>query len=1141
MGVGRPIPTGGSLGAAGILDGNRTDVESSLNQLEGFLRGMSDRQFIMSLVTAPLSPADMTLAWNNCSRMLSDVRSEQQGSRSFTAGVALPLSMGHSASDSAGTTHSSGSSTGVSESAGVSTTLTDAISASESAGANTAATQGTSESLGATQTVGTSTSQSTAEGNTVGESFSYSQTTGTSESAAAGQNATLTETLNESVAATQSATQGTSTSVSDGSSAGNNWNSSAGTSSSGTTSNATGITNTGTTTDGTNISSGTTLNHSISDTDTSGTSEGNTTGVSGGGAGFPGGLSSSSTSGTSEAHADGATEGYSNTNTVTGTNTVSSATGTTESLTNSSTEGITVTDTTGGNIGQSHTVGAGTNQSSTHGTTQTTGQSIAAAQGQTLTNTTGTSSSNTVGHTTNASQSTTQTSGTGTSQSASSSQTAGTSQSASQGTTRSTTTGTSQSAAQGRTSSTGANQALTDSYAVAMTRAQASVSTLGAVPSVGVSVNRATFDEGKRSLGDMLEAQQKRFVEGIESGAMLYQLSIVCPDRQTLLAAAGLAKSSFWGPGNEKQRLVMPFETQVDFEDDERIRLVDHARVFTLDRKRHPVSETVEPYRWSSFVTTHEAAAFCHPPTAESSGIKAVHDSMPVFSQPADRQNKEIRLGRIFNGERARVTEIPFGVDTSDIKGHILVAGQTGSGKTNTTMRILEDLARIERDVTPTPTIDNPNPAKESVKAGILAIDWMENMRDLAGVVSEDRFKFFSVTRPQLGQLAFNPLALPDPKTISVSDWLGDVADNMAVSFNLGEFGRSLIAEKLFMLFNANRLEDFELARAKINPTDGSVLRPAITLPAIDPSTLPAGVDAVQISAEGDAYANCFTCPDLTRLVGMEHLAAIVMGFVDELASPEGARQYGTSMRDRAQSLWRRLSYFATGSPFQDKGIISHDERLDEPTCTKITDIVDPKRGLVTVIESDGLDLANRRFIIGSLLLGVWRYGLSQGKGFFDQDGEGPGLYVALEEAHEIFGDAEAQEDTHTQATRTQLYETMFRRARALGMHLITLVQNAGSVPEAVTSNSGTVILHRQTAEADRKVAFSLMNWKDGLGQQQAEWKWLGMQPTGDALVRLTPHDDYLEAAPVHVKVDESNLRTATDEQLQELFDRRNK
>jgi hypothetical protein len=115
----------------------------------------------------------------------------------------------------------------------------------------------------------------------------------------------------------------------------------------------------------------------------------------------------------------------------------------------------------------------------------------------------------------------------------------------------------------------------------------------------------------------------------------------------------------------------------------------------------------------------------------------------------------------------------------------------------------------------------------------------------------------------------------------------------------------------------------------------------------------------------------------------------------------------------------------------------------------------------------------------------------------------------------------------------------MFRRARALGMHLMTLVQNCASVPEAVTSNSATVILHRQFADNDRKVAFSLMNWQTSSLHRQAEWQWLGQQPTGHALIRLTPHSNYLESAPVHVKVDLVDLRQVSDDMLKEIYDRK--
>jgi hypothetical protein len=90
MARGRPLPTGGSLGGAGMIDGNRTDVESTNNQLESFIRGLGDRSFMLSLITVPVSPAEITLAWRNMAQKLSEVRSDQQGARSMQAGVALP-------------------------------------------------------------------------------------------------------------------------------------------------------------------------------------------------------------------------------------------------------------------------------------------------------------------------------------------------------------------------------------------------------------------------------------------------------------------------------------------------------------------------------------------------------------------------------------------------------------------------------------------------------------------------------------------------------------------------------------------------------------------------------------------------------------------------------------------------------------------------------------------------------------------------------------------------------------------------------------------------------------------------------------------------------------------------------------------
>lgn len=107
MAHGRPVASSEAIGAGSILDGNRTDVEQTHNQMEAFIRGMSETHggFMLTLVSVPLSVDEMTLAWRNISTRLSAVRSETWGNKAFSAGVALPLAVGTSAGTGSGDSH----------------------------------------------------------------------------------------------------------------------------------------------------------------------------------------------------------------------------------------------------------------------------------------------------------------------------------------------------------------------------------------------------------------------------------------------------------------------------------------------------------------------------------------------------------------------------------------------------------------------------------------------------------------------------------------------------------------------------------------------------------------------------------------------------------------------------------------------------------------------------------------------------------------------------------------------------------------------------------------------------------------------------------------------------------------------------
>jgi hypothetical protein len=1167
MARGRPMPQGISVGSSSVMDGNRTDVENTNNQLEAFIRGMGDRSFMLNLITAPLSPEEMTSAWRNISKDLSKVRSDQQGSRGVNAGIALPLGTGVSMGDGTGTTHGVTGTQGIGTSDGINSADTQGQSFSHTLGTNASvsdtASIGTSQSQSDSHTVGTSHGQSLSAGQSSslsdgvshsdstsqGASFSEGTNQGLSNSLQFGQSSNEGVSVGESTSLSQGAslsdTQGVSASqgVSNGVTNSNNWSSSA----------SNGLSAGQSSSQGTSSSLSETLSQAFNLSFGDSSSQGSSAGHSQNG-GFNGGL-----------FGFGANTGESTSNGLNNSQGVNNGSGV--SQTGGATNSSGVSNSFGQNIGQnmslSEMLGGGQSLSST--ATNSIGQSHSQSVGQSLSSTTGQSA----GHSASLGQSVSQGQGTssgvsqgvgmnaGTGQSLGSSQTLGQSNSLtqgqslsqsvsdgrtmgvsnSQGLSHGTTQGTSVSNAQGVSASNTAGastaasqqQALSDAWMVAASRQATQSGTLGVVPNIGASVSKQTFNEAKRVVGDILEAQMKRYLDGIEGGGMLYQMSLVCPDRETLVGASSLLKAAFWGAGGDKARLPSPFHTVIVEDPEESKRLLAHAAAWSSYQKREPTMQLIEPWLYSTFITTGEASVFCHPPTSEAIGLMANTDSMPVLAMPSNRADRDMFVGHIVNGERGRVSDQRFGVDLAELT-HILIQGTTGSGKTTTMMRLLEQATRLSKTIVSTPTPANPVVTSKTVHAGVLALDWMQNFRDLANVVPADRFQLFSVSDPSLGAFRFNPLEVPHP-SMDPAQWLGAQADQLSASFGLGEFGRSLIAEALDELYRANRLRDYELRPPRL-AADGSgvVESPAIILPAVNVTDLPAG--GIGTNEHGEQVADVYTCPILSRLVGLPEVATIIARKISEGSTQDAGRLQGTDIRNRLQSVWRRIQYYAPGSP--GYLMVAPDPSLTERECMGVTDLIDPDRGLVTVIETDGLDLENRRVVLGSVILAVYRYGLHAGKGAFDHGGKGPGTFIVLEEAHELFGEASDGEDKVSANMRAHLYESLFRRARATGLRLVAMTQNCGYVPTAITSMTTTVFAHRTYDDEDRKRLASLFGWERTSlgGGHLREFRYLTEVPKGYCIVRLDAQTSYLESAPIQILVDPPGLPPVTDEQL---------
>lgn len=1171
MARGRPKPLGADGGSESWLDGNRTDVENTQNMLESFIRGMGERSFLMSMVTVPVSPVEMSLVWRNLARKLSAVRSEQSGSRAVSAGFALPLGLSSGEGQTDGTSHTTGAThgSGTSDSVGHTDTHAAAFGVTDTTGTSLSETHGTSASVGHSQGVTDSVSEShgvsmghgvshsegitVSDGISVGEGTTVGESIGTSHQVGESVSHGISESASESVSVGQSSSMshGVSTgqSLAETASVGQNWSSSISDQFSSAINHMESLSQS----NAVGISQGMSLTDTVNDAINDSYSASHGGGVNGGLLGFGGSMNAT------EGSSFGRNAGHSSAigGTLTSTGTLTSGIG--ESLGSTLSRGLTLGETLGGSSshglttsasvgeslsstsGLSHSMGMGrsvgesmsTGASQSHGISQ--GASL--AQSSNMTQSASLSQGATAGQSSQMSE--TAAMSAGRSVSAAQSVTEGVSASQTAGVSASTAVSRSESlaAADSVTSGVNTSRAESDAYVAALSRSAQTGSSLGIVPNLGLVMQRNVFDEGKRVLGDMLEAQMQRYVEGIEAGAFLYQLFLQCEDQMALSGAAGLLKGAFWGPGGATTRLPQPFHVVDRFGPDpesdaaERDRLLTHAAAFTSYRKRERSVELVEPYQWSTYLTAAEGAAMTHPPAAEALGLLAVHDSMPVFAMPYDRADRDIYLGHIINGERARVSNQRYGLDLNEII-HVLVAGETGSGKTTTLTRLLFEATRSTREVVDIDTSDPTRSSRKEVPAGALVLDWAQSFRGLAAVVPAERFKFFSITNPDLGEFRFNPLAIPS-KNMAPVEWANTMSDLFMVSFGLGEFARSIFYEKLSQLYTANRLQPYELRAAMVNE-DGVVTRPALVLPPVDRDTLPVG--AITTDAAGNEIATVFTCPELSRLVSMEHLAVLIASDIEFASTPDGAKMLGRNYIDRLQTVWRRVMAFAPGGAMAE--MMRSDDRLDVPEAVQVTDLIDPDRGLVTIIEADGLDMTNRRFILGGLLMAVWRYGQAHGKGCFDQDGKGPGTFVILEEAHELFGSQGDGEDREAAATRVAIYESMFRRARQIGLKLIAAVQNPADVPDAILGNVGTVVAHQLSTDRDKQTLSGLFNWMSGIGQHYREIRYLGEMAVGHMIIRMRSRKHFLEAAPVHVAVDPPALPEVSDQQLAALFAR---
>ena len=109
-------------------------------------------------------------------------------------------------------------------------------------------------------------------------------------------------------------------------------------------------------------------------------------------------------------------------------------------------------------------------------------------------------------------------------------------------------------------------------------------------------------------LGLDLEDQLRRANEGLEQGALLYQMFALTPSAQTSEAVAEKFLDAFWTSNSPHMLRAVKSSGE-----SETSRLRSHAASFTSDLRPGLDPLSVECFEFSSYITTNELAALMHP------------------------------------------------------------------------------------------------------------------------------------------------------------------------------------------------------------------------------------------------------------------------------------------------------------------------------------------------------------------------------------------------------------------------------------------------------------------------------------------------------------------------------------------------
>lgn len=634
------------------------------------------------------------------------------------------------------------------------------------------------------------------------------------------------------------------------------------------------------------------------------------------------------------------------------------------------------------------------------------------------------------------------------------------------GNTESTTKGTSQTESVGSNSSKGVSN--NSSYGTNY----GSSASMGLSPNISWGTTYQFTNKDVEYICSLLAIQNQRLADSTEGeGAFFVDFYISTETEDNQKEVQSLVASTWIN--NDSKIDVLRAEI---FPREEQDKLSYHMMGFSpcLDME---INRRGKYYKYSSILKSSEIAAYSHPPRISVGGLDSRVEDRPCMRVPNDRQDKEIFIGNIINGERFNkkqyekygngyMTDFKISIGSNELH-HTVISGASGSGKSVAATRMVAGLYNNTEIVDPV--------TKKKSKRRILILDPNGEWRLMANVVQDpSKFRFFSVGNPLYRPLKMNLLRIP--KYISATDYYSMVTEHFCSAYGLLDRAEAQIKSVIYDLYEREGVFD------KLDDPFWAYERSKnITLEDVYDKV---AEEKTRAEKAGERYNVDALTTYLTRL---------------QMYKKNKAKEY---------------------LMFCNKGGMSVDEVLGNDS--------------VTVIESNGLASGAQSFFFTLLMDGIFRYAQATG-GFYGKPDQYE-TFIILEEANTVLCPSDSGGGSNNNgksegSAALKRFSDLLNQGRKYGLFVWTITQTIGMMPESVIANSGIILAGKTEREQDINILVKMLGF-DGKFEDRDVAKWFPRMPIGEFVVKFNKGFKEVDQEPMMVKIAQLNIEKPTNEEL---------